>query len=118
MRWACRCSERLRSLSAFLRKPCWRWRFSRWFEKRQKRSEAFAGDHEQHLGPFVVEASDFACFDRHRTPVAGAGVSLAQPVRRRIIVIAIELVAPVFLARLEAGVEMAARLQRTPYQRQ
>src|SRR5712672_864307 len=52
------------------------------------------------------------------TSPAGAGVSRAQPVRRGIIVVAIERIAPVFLARLEAGVEMAARLQRTPYQRQ
>ena len=33
-RWACRCSARWPSSSAFWRRPCWRWRSSRCFETR------------------------------------------------------------------------------------
>ena len=85
-------------------------------------SAALPGHDEQHRGHLVVETYDFAALDRQRTPFSRLGIGRAQPVRRRIIVIAIERVAAVAVAcpcswRRNAR-RLSARARSAPEHRQ
>src|SRR6478609_7001415 len=63
-------------------------------------SDVLPGHDEQHRGPFIVEAHDVAGLDLQRSPVAGTRILFTQPVRRRVIVVAVERVASLGLAGL------------------
>src|SRR5262249_2827756 len=124
-RLACQCSVRLRSPSAFWRKPCWRSRSSRlsnpqsrWLGHRDwvllahdlranvsrlsqgktahfSGSRALALDEMQHLCRCFVKAPDFADVGRERLPRTGGGIGGLEPFWRGIVVVAAEAVAAV-----------------------
>src|SRR5258706_254648 len=77
-----------------------------------------ARNDKQHRSLFGVKTPDFAALDLQRTPLPCLRVSGAQPVRRRIVIVAIERVASIGVACLVAGVEISGRSERTPDQRQ
>src|SRR6478609_7129643 len=64
-------------------------------------SNVLPGHDEQHRGHLIIEAHDVAGLDLQRSPVARTRILFAQPVRRRIIVVAIKRVASFGVAGLE-----------------
>src|SRR5690349_19825714 len=81
-------------------------------------SATLPGQDEQHIGPLIVETYHLAGLDLQRTPVSGACISGSEPVRRWIIIISVERVAPLGVAGLVACEKMSAALQRAPDQSQ
>jgi hypothetical protein len=66
----------------------------------------------------IVETYHLAGIDLQRTPVSGTCIIGSQPVRRRIIVISVERVAPLGVAGLVACEEVAVVFERAPDQSQ